>query len=1550
MTALDEPGLRRWLTAELAERLRTPEQDIDVHRPLEEYGLQSRDAVVLSGMLEDLLDRSLDPTLVFRYPTVATIAEFLARPQSAASKAPDPAATAGDASPAAAREAIAIVGLGCRFPGGVDSPEAFWELLISGRDGLGELPPGRWQIDPPLAVPTRGGFLDAVAGFDAAHFQIPPHEAAAIDPQQRLLLEVAWEALEHAGVPPRSLEGTETGVFVGASTLDYGYLSMADPEAVEAWTGTGSSLGVIANRLSYLLGLEGPSMVVDTACSASLVAVHLAARSLLAGECRLAVAGGVNLMLHPAVTMAFENAGMLAPDGRCKTFDAAADGFVRGEGCGVVVLKRLSHALADGDRILATMLGSAVNQDGRSNGLTAPNPRSQAKLLRRAYADAGIDPGSVGYVEAHGTGTELGDPIEAGALGEVLSVRDAAAGPCLVGSVKTNLGHLEAAAGIAGLIKTVLALWRAEVPPSLHFGSPNPHIPFDELRLRVAVERMPWPGSGERPRRAVVSAYGFAGTIAHVLLEEAPAGAPGDPAEGGRAEPQAAVFPLSAGSEAAVRAAAERLAGWLKGPGRTVPLADVGHTLALRRSHERVRLTVVARDRAELIEALGGEPKIGVARADVRAPVWVFSGQGSQWVGMGREPHAGEAAFRKVIEELEPVVKAESGFSLTEVLERADETAAHGIDVIQPTVFATQLGLAAVWRDHGVAPGAVIGHSMGEVAAAVVAGALSPADGARVICRRSRLLAGVAGRGAMAAVEAPEPEVTALIDEVGLSAAVTVAVIAGPGSAVVSGGTASVRRLLALLGERGIEAREVEVDVASHSPQMDPLLEPLVERLDGLSPGRPKIAFYSTVSGDPRADAVFDGRYWAANLRRPVRLADAVSAAAEDGHEVFIEVSPHPVLTRAVASTLEASGAGDPLVLPTVHREFGLRRTLLAGLGALHRAGLPIGWDRLFPGGRPADPPTISWDRRPYWIDTPSPGPSARTGRSPAGWLYHLTWQPEPLPQRVAGRQGRWLLLADRGGTAEALQRQLVAAGTRATVVPAERLDEIGPLDGIGTVVHCGALDADGHAGDDPERAQRLAAEVSRLIRRLTEAGRPPALWLVTRFAQAVGGEPRINPAQATVWGIGRCLAVEHPELWGGLIDLDDADPAAAAALVLMEAGAAAEQQVAHRAGIRYSARVRRTQPPAPNDRAFIPEGSHLVVGGTGRIGPHLLGHLADRGVRHLVVVSRKGLRGASATKAAALRERGVTVTDIAADVADEREMATVFARFGADLPPLRGVYQAAVEGNLATVTELDEAGIAAMFSAKVTGTAVLDRLTAGHPVRTFLCVSSTTALLGSRMLAHYAAANCFAEAIAHARAARGLPARTLNWGPWYDGHGDGPHREIIEQSGMRLMPAALAIAALDHLLDGAGTQLMVADVDWPQLYEAYSARTALPIVADLVPRALVAPEPVRPAGSGRTVEAEDRRTWVQEQIGAIVAKVLKFSGPAGLDPRQNFYELGLDSLMGVVVRKRIAKRIGCTLAAKALFQYPSVAELTEHALEVLDRTAPNNPETTEPT
>jgi len=1528
MSAPDEVGVRRFLVTEIAGRLGLPEPEVDVHRPLEEYGLQSRDAVELSGMLEDLLDRPLEPTLVFRHPTIAGIAAFLGAPADESAPEPDPG-------PAAGREPVAVVGLGCRFPGGADSPTAFWDLLVEGRDGVRELPAGRWGHEHAPGVPTRGGFLDDVAGFDAAHFGIAPHEAAAMDPQQRLLLEVAWEALEHAGVPPRAMEGSPTGVFIGASTMDYGYLSMASTESVEAWTGTGSSLGVIANRLSYLLGLEGPSMVIDTACSASLVALHLAVRSLLADECTLAVAGGVNLMLHPAVTATFEHAGLLAPDGWCKTFDAAADGFVRGEGCGVVVLKRLSAARADGDRVLALVLGSAVNQDGRSNGLMAPNPRSQVALLRRAYADAGVDPATVGYVEAHGTGTELGDPIEVGALGEVLPARDDGR---LLGSVKTNLGHLEAAAGMAGLIKTVLALGHGEVPPSLHYRTPSPHIPFAQLGLRVATERAPWPGPGGQPRRAGVSAFGFAGTNAHVVLEQAPvaittATAPTE------LTGRHAVFPLSASSPAALRTLASRLADWLDGPGRDVPLADVGHTLALRRSAERHRAAVVAADHAGLAAALREGPETTTARRDARAPVWVFSGQGSQWAGMGHDPLADEPAFRAVVDELEPVVAAESGFSLTAVLRGDSDVTACGIDVVQPAVFAMQLGLAAVWRARGSAPSAVVGHSMGEVAAAVVAEALTPADGARVVCRRSRLLTGVAGLGAMAVVAAPEREVAALV----AAGAAVVAVVAAPNSTVVSGDADAVAALLARLDAHDVDAREVQVDVASHSPQMDPLLAPLVERLADLAPVRPALAFYSTVSDDPRATPAFDATYWANNLRRPVRLADAVGAAAADGHEVFVEVSPHPVLTRSLADTLHARGFGEPLVLPTAHRELGVAPTMLAGLAALHRAGVPLDWTVTFGAGRPAELPVTAWDRHPHWVEVTPRAPVATRARAGEDWRYRLDWPVQP-PPAAAPRPGGWLLLADRGGVAAALRTQLAAAGTTVRMTPAGRADTLGPdeLDGVGTVVHCGALDADAHAGADPQRAAALTTELADLVRRLAAAPQPPALVLVTRFAQAVGGEPRVNAAQAALWGAGRCVAVEHPELWGALVDLDDADPATAASRLLVEAGAPGEQQVALRGGTRHVARLHRAAEPLRSG-AFAAGGSHLVVGGTGRLGPHLLAHLAHRGVRHLAVVSRSGLRGAAAEQADALRAVGVTITDLRADVADERAMAEVFDRFGTDLPPLHGVYQAAFDESLAPLAELDRDGVAAMFAAKVTGTAVLDRLTAGHPVRTFLCVSSTTALLGSWLLTAYAAANATAEAIAHARAARGLPAATVVWGPWFDGHGEGEHREAIEASGLRLMAAGPAVAGLDAVLDdgpGGGAALVVADADWAAVVEAYSTRTALPVLDDLLPRAATAgPAPIAPsapAAPGLPEPGPARHAWVREQVGAVVAGVLKLSDPAELDPDRSFFELGLDSLLGVVVRKRVTKRVGFPLAAKAVFLHPSVTALSEHVLERL--------------
>ncbi|MFF9063511.1 type I polyketide synthase [Streptomyces sp. NPDC014882] len=912
-------------------------------------------------------------------------------------------------------EPVAVVGLSCRFPGDADSPDAFWDLLVQGRDGIGDgaerwapyADTGHGHAAVVRETPTRGGFLADIAGFDAEFFGIAPREAELMDPQQRLLLELAWEALEHAGIPPLGLGGTDCGVFVGVGSDDYGRRLLEDLARIEPWSGIGAALCATANRISHSLDLRGPSLAVDTACSASLVGVHLACRSLLSGESDVALAAGVNLMVAPGLSVTLARAGATSPDGRSKPFDASADGYGRGEGAGVLVLKRLSDAERAGDRVLAVIRGSGVSQDGRTAGIMAPNGEAQADLLRRTYARCGIAPETVDYVEAHGTGTVAGDPLEAGALAAVFGAGRPADRPCLIGSVKGNIGHLEAGSGIAGMIKTILALVHEEIPPSVHFSTPNPRIPWAESRLRVTRERTPW-RRGERTRRAGVSSFGYGGTIAHVVLEEAPASAQDVPTvpeeapavpedartvlEGAppaarevpaRREPSAAsgaapapprLFPLSGRSGAAVREDAARLADWLDGPGAGVPLASLAQHLGTRRSHLEHRVAVVAADRAELGDGLrrfaAGDPAPGLADGTVAdggpdKVVWVFSGTGAQWPGMGRELLATDTAFAEMIDRIGPVFAEEFGTTARDLIEDGDVTR---VDVAQTMIYAVQMGLAAVWRSLGVRPAAVVGHSMGEIAAAATAGILSPEDGARLVCRRSVLLRRVAGAGGMLMIGLPADEAAARL---GGTDAVVPAVLASPTTTVVAGAVAEIDALAReLTADPSLLVRRVDSDVAFHSPQMEPLMKELAEAAADLTVHAPRIPVYSTALDDPRDAAVRDGAYWAANLRSPVRLSGAVAAAAEDGFRTFLEVSAHPVVRHSVQETLDTVGADRHCLAASLRRDTGEREHLLLNAGLLYCHGVPLDWPSA-PGARPLSLPVRSWRRQRYWRDLP---------------------------------------------------------------------------------------------------------------------------------------------------------------------------------------------------------------------------------------------------------------------------------------------------------------------------------------------------------------------------------------------------------------------------------------------------------------------------------------------------------------------------------------------------------------------------------------------------
>jgi len=875
---------------------------------------------------------------------------------------------AGTAFPTDIAEPVAVVGIGCRFPGNVTGPASFWQLLVDGVDTISEVPANRWDADafydPDPSASGRmttkwGGFVPDVDAFDADFFGITPREAVAMDPQHRILLEVAWEALEHAGIPPDSLNGSRTGVMMGLSSWDYTIVNIERRADIDAYLSTGTPHCAAVGRISYLLGLRGPAVAVDTACSSSLVAIHLACQSLRLRETDVALAGGVQLTLSPFTAIALSKWSALSPTGRCNSFDANADGFVRGEGCGVVVLKRLADAVRDQDRVLAVVRGSATNQDGRSNGMTAPNALAQRDVITSALRLADVTPDSVNYVETHGTGTILGDPIEFESLATTYGRGE---GSCALGSVKTNIGHLEAAAGVAGFIKAVLTVERGHIPPNLHFTRWNPAIDASGTRLFVPTESAPWPAA-TGPRRGAVSSFGLSGTNAHVVIEQAP-DTPGKRVPAAVGTPDVSALVLSGKTAARVASMAAVLADWMSGPGMGAPLADVAHTLNHHRARHAKFATVIARDRAEAVAGLralaAGQPRVGVVGCDQHASgpgrVFVYSGQGSQWAGMGRQLLADEPAFAKAVAELEPTFVAQVGFSLQQTLIDGDEVV--GIDRIQPVLVGMQLALTELWRSYGVTPDAVIGHSMGEVAAAVVAGALTPEQGLRVIATRSRLMARLSGQGAMALLEMDADAVESLLAEY---PQVTLAVYASPRQSVIAGPPESVDAVISAVAAQNRLARRIEVDVASHHPIIDPVLPELRSALADLTPQPPSIPIITTTVEASRP--VMDADYWAANLRNPVRFHQAVTHAgggAGGPNHAFIEISPHPVLTHAITDTLD--GAGSHIVTSAMNRDQDQTLFFHAQLATLGVTPSDA------TNGRLVDLPPTQWQQSRFWV------------------------------------------------------------------------------------------------------------------------------------------------------------------------------------------------------------------------------------------------------------------------------------------------------------------------------------------------------------------------------------------------------------------------------------------------------------------------------------------------------------------------------------------------------------------------------------------------------
>ena len=902
-------------------------------------------------------------------------------------------------------EPIAIIGIGCRLPGGGDGPDAFWELLVNGVDAITEVPAGRWSkkafYDPETNKPGKshscwGGFVSGIEQFDPHFFGISPREASRMDPQQRLLLEAAWGALEDGGQSVDRLAGSRTAVFVGISSWEYSFaqISFRDRGLIDVYTNTGGSLSIAANRISYCFDFRGPSVAVDTACSSALVAVHLACKSIWEEGCPLALAGGVNALLLPDWYIGFSRLGMLSPDGRCHAFDAGANGFVRGEGGGMILLKPLGHALADGDRIYAVIRGTAVNQDGRTPGMTVPSPEAQEALLRQAYRNAGIAPAQVQYVEAHGTGTLVGDPIEAAALGHVLSADRPADRPCLVGSVKTNIGHLEAGSGIAGVIKTALALYHRRIPGNLHFVRPNPAIDFARLRLRVPVRCEEWP-TGEGPAVAGVNSFGYGGTNAHVVMQEAsgrrqPAGSEtllrngganngaGNSHQSANASRSPVLVPLSARSIEALRATAEAWRGFVEKCPADVAPNDLAWNAAHRRTHHDHRLAVVAHSRKELIEQLStfasGRLAAG-ACSDRMTPgqpprlAFVCSGQGPQWWAMGRQLLEQEPVFRDMIQRCDDIVRRLGSWSLLDELTADEAHSRMAITAVsQPAIFAVQVALAALWRSWGVEPEAVVGHSVGEVAAAHLAGVFDLEDAVRVIYQRGRCMELASSRGRMLAAGVPGEEARQLLAPFGDR--VSLAAINSPTSVTLSGEAGPLEEIARTLETRHVFCRFLQVHYAFHSAQMDPIRDELLASLRGLQPRKASLPLFSTVTGQRIEGPEMGAEYWWRNVRQTVRFADGVAQLLDLGCDTIVELSPHPVLTISVTECYENRGA-KVHNLPSLRRHEDERATMLGSLGRLYTLGQPLDWSEVSKGPAPLlRLPPYPWQRQRCWHES----------------------------------------------------------------------------------------------------------------------------------------------------------------------------------------------------------------------------------------------------------------------------------------------------------------------------------------------------------------------------------------------------------------------------------------------------------------------------------------------------------------------------------------------------------------------------------------------------
>ncbi|OKH26445.1 type I polyketide synthase [Chroogloeocystis siderophila] len=1552
-------------------------------------------------------------------------------------------------------EPIAIIGIGCRLPG-AKNPESFWHLLRYGVDAITEVPKERWDVDkfynPQPATPGKmntrwGGFLEQVDRFDPSFFGISPREAERMDPQQRLVLEVGWEALENAGIAPDKLSGSQTGVFIGVGNYDYGRLLAKDLARVNAYDGSGNTLGIIANRLSYILNLRGPSVAIETACSSSLVALHFACRSLQSTESNLCLVGGVSLMLSPEPTITYSHARMMAADGRCKTFDASADGYVRGEGCGIVVLKRLSDALRDGDNTLAIIRGTAVNQDGLSNGLTAPNGPSQQAVIYQALKNAGVSPAQVSYVEAHGTGTSLGDPIEVKSLKAVLMQNRKPDQPCWIASVKTNIGHLEAASGIAGVIKLVLSLQHQEIPPHLHLKQLNPYISLAGTTFSIPTECQPWSADTER-RLAGVSAFGFGGTNCHAILEEAPIPSKVD----NEIERPVHLLTLSAKGEKALGELAQRYEDFLA-TNPEVSLADLCFTANTGRSHFDYRLAIVAKSTVQLREQLvafsSARPTTRLMSGKISTKkrpkiAFLFTGQGSQYVGMGRQLYETQPSFRQTLDDCDQILQPYLGQSLLSVLYPAPGLSSPLNETVytQPALFVLEYALFQLWQAWGIQPKVVMGHSVGEYVAACAAGVFSLKDGLKLIAERARLMQALPQDGEMVAVFASEAQVAAAIQP--YAQAVAIAAINGPQSIVISGQCQAVQAVVASLQAAGVKTKKLQVSHAFHSPLMEPMLAAFERVAADVTYSSPNIELISNVTGKIATEELATPEYWCRHVRQPVRFAASIETLYQQGYKVFVEVGPKPTLLGMAQYCLPEE-LGD--WLPSLYPGREDWQQILQGLGTLHVRGVPVDWagfDQDYSRHR-LQLPTYPFQRQRYWAEIAEneypKGDIAQeqiqnsivsllnqgntqqliehletseklsedelqllpklldvlgkyhqqqlTPASIKDWIYEVEWQAQPRrlttsQENELQKPGSWIILADMGGVGQTLAELLHTRGYRCILVypgSGYQIKETGtwminpsnpadftrlyqeasstldlPLQGV---VHLWSLEAgvtDGLTIPALEQAQALGVgSILYLLQVLVKQNQlvSPRFWLVTRGAVPVQPLPPAV-AQAPLWGLGKVMALEHPEYFGGLLDLapfgemhglvPDSITAESTKLLAEIEDSQGEDHLAFRDEQRYVARLVRKQ--LPSQKVSLQSNStYLITGGLGALGLKVAQWMVERGVRQLVLAGRSEVSSRVKGTLAQLERAGAKILVVQADVSDEKDVARMLEVIQASMPPLQGVVHAAGVLDDGVLIKQDWERFTRVMNPKVKGAWNLHILTQKLPLDFFVLFSSASSLLGSPGQGNYAAANAFMDVLAHYRLSLGLPGLSINWGPWNStGMAAGLSSSLLARlasQGISTLAPEQGLQVLEQVLGQNLVQIGVLPFKWSVFAQQLSSGKQQPLLSELVgktePQEVAERVPAQHELLQRLHDAPASNC--QELVIAYLqSKVVQVLGLpiSQLDIQQSLHDLGLDSLMTVELIGLIRAELHVDLPVRALIEDSSIANIAAQLINQL--------------